>query len=62
MSHDQDESAISKYGKSALETLQNLMSEDFHIAIFHGCKIDNYSPALKKWGLYWICPVCPVIP
>ena len=23
----------------------------------------HYSPALKKWGLYWICPVCPsVIP
>ena len=19
----------------------------------------NYSPALKKWGLYWICPVLP---
>ena len=21
----------------------------------------NYSPALKKWGLYWICPVLPSI-
>ena len=20
-----------------------------------------YSPALKKWGLYWICPVCPSV-
>ena len=22
---------------------------------------NNYSPALKKWGLYWICPVCPSV-
>ena len=21
----------------------------------------NYSPALKKWGLYWICPVSPSV-
>ena len=20
-----------------------------------------YSPTLKKWGLYWICPVCPSV-
>ena len=27
-----------------------------------GCKsFSYYSPALKKWGLYWICPVCPSV-
>ena len=28
------------------------------IWVFAACTY-HYSPALKKWGLYWICPVLP---
>ena len=23
------------------------------------CELHHYSPTLKKWGLYWICDICP---
>ena len=30
------------------------------VAIVVHCIYSFYSPALKKWGLYWICPVLPL--
>ena len=44
-----------RYSISWAQTI--LMVDCFNpLSIFN-----NYSPALKKWGLYWICPVCPSV-
>ena len=32
-----------------------------YFAYSDALKNSFYSPALKKWGLYWICPVCPSV-
>ena len=28
---------------------------------YYSPTLKNYSPTLKKWGLYWICLVCPSV-
>ena len=52
-----DETVLQHVAAFLRKTITKLSRQDERY-----CKIKiccNYSPALKKWGLYWICPVLP---
>ena len=45
----------------ATDSSHRVIMEKTVLPLFLSCFLSNpfYSPALKKWGLYWICPVLP---